>query len=206
MSETKPTVFVVDDDPGMRDSLQDLIESWDLPVQTYSSAEEFLEGYESRRTGCLLLDLRMPRMGGLILQERLSRQQPPLPVIVITGHGDIAQASQSFRMGAVDFLSKPFDGGVLLQRIQEALRKDTDSRQSLARAQEIRERIGLLSERESEVLALLVAGESNKAIAFKLGIATRTVEDHRARIMDKMQVISLAELVRLVVQSDAGRS
>ncbi len=194
-----PTVFVVDDDQAMRTSLQWLIESTGLPVKTYASADEFLADYYPGRAGCLLLDVRMPGMSGLELQAHLAREGLGIPVILITGHGDIAMAVRAMKAGAIDFIEKPFHDEDLLRSIRQALDYDRYLRtERLARA-EITRRLSLLTPREYEVMLMVTDGKSNKEIAMLLGVSTKTVEVHRARVMAKMQAESLAELVRMVL-------
>jgi FixJ family two-component response regulator len=191
------TIFVVDDDPAMRDSLDEFLTSAGLRVELYASAEQFLEEYDRERPGCLILDLRMGGMTGLELQQHLVEAGTDLPVIVITGHGDVSVASRSFRMGAVDVMAKPYDGRELLERLRSAREQNTLSRQERARLADISGRLASLSEAERKVLDLVIDGHPNKLVAMRLGIAERTVEDRRARLMTKMQVQSLPELARL---------
>ena len=200
IAKSEPTVFVVDDDCAVRSSLEQMLSLSKLRVESYGSAEEFLESYDPARSGCLLLDVRMAGMSGLDLQERLLAAGIDLPVIIVSGHGDLAMASRSFRMGAVDFLEKPYDGHVLLERIRSALDKNAKAIQEKAELADISSRIELLSEPERQVMALLVEGRPHKAIAARLGIAARTVEDRRARILAKMNLHSLPELVRQVAR------
>ncbi len=197
--QQKPIVFVVDDDPAVRDSLRWLIESVGLSVETYESALAFLEAYYPGRTGCLVLDVRMPGMSGLELQNALASEEIGLPVIVITGHGDVPMAVRAMKKGAVDFIQKPFNDQELLDRIHEALESDAPIRRERAERAEIAVRLAQLTPRELEVMMQVIAGRSNKAIAADLGISGKTVEVHRARIMEKMQAGSLAELVRFVL-------
>ncbi|QIK37794.1 response regulator transcription factor [Caldichromatium japonicum] len=198
----EPTVFVVDDDEAMRTSLQWLIESTGLPVKTYASASAFLADYYPGRAGCLLLDVRMPGMSGLELQTLLAREGFGIPVILITGHGDIAMAVRAMKAGALDFIEKPFHDEDLLRSIRQALDHDQRLRnERLARAETIR-RLAELTPREHEVMVMVTEGKSNKDIAALLGVSTKTVEVHRARVMEKMQAESLADLVRMVLLAD----
>jgi RNA polymerase sigma factor (sigma-70 family) len=197
--ESEPTVFVVDDDPAVRDSLRDLIESAGLAVESHASAREFLDAYTPDRPGCLVLDVRMPGMSGLDLQEHLREKRFGIPVIIITAHGSVSDASRSFKMGAIDFLEKPFIHEDLLARISAAIEKDARTRQHEARLDDITNRIARLTARERQVMDKVVTGCPNKRIATELGITQRTVEVHRAQVMEKMQAESLAELVRLVI-------
>jgi FixJ family two-component response regulator len=199
-----PTVFVVDDDDAMRASLCWLIGSVDLNVEAYGSAAEFLASYD-QRPGCLVLDIRMPGMSGLELQSELKVRAIALPVIFITGHGDVPMALKAVRAGALDFFEKPFSHQELLDRIQEALSADAEARRERAGLERIAARWKSLTAREKEVAHLLVGGAANRAIAEKLGISVRTVEVHRAHVMDKMKADSLASLVRMVLRlRDAG--
>lgn len=191
------TVFVVDDDAAMRGSLQWLIESIGMRVETFDSAQAFLDGYYPGRSGCLLLDVRMPGMNGLELQAYLARQEMRIPVIIITGHGDVAMAVKAMKIGAVDFIEKPFDDEELLHSIRNALRHEEKQRELRARRADITVRLGELTPREHEVMLMVTDGKSNKEMAAALGVSAKTVEVHRARVMDKMRADSLAELVRM---------
>jgi two-component system response regulator FixJ len=191
------TVFVVDDDQAMRASLQWLIESVGMKVETFDSAQAFLDAYYPGRAGCLLLDVRMPGMSGLELQAYLARRESRIPVIIITGHGDVAMAVKAMKVGAVDFIEKPFDDEELLHSIRNALTHDEKQRQLRARRADIAARLAELTPREYEVMTMVTDGKSNKEIATALGVSAKTVEVHRARVMDKMRADSLAELVRM---------
>jgi FixJ family two-component response regulator len=188
-----PLVHVVDDDPGFRDSLRSLLESDDLAVATYAGGADFLERYAPEQPGCLLVDVRMPGMSGLQLQDELLRRGIRVPTIFITAHGDVAMAVAAVRKGALDFVEKPFDDEALIRRIRSALESDAAERGVGAR-------LAALSARELEVLERVVEGKLNKVIAEELGIAVKTVEFHRKRIMDKLQAKTLADLIHLVVQ------
>lgn len=205
----EPTVFVVDDDEAMRNSLQWLIESAGLAVKTYDSADAFLADYYPGRAGCLVLDVRMPGMSGLELQSYLAREGFRIPVILITGHGDIAMAVRAMKAGALDFIEKPFHDEDLLRSIRQALNHDQRMRADRLIKAEIARRLAELTPREHEVMLLVTEGKSNKEIAALLGVSIKTVEAHRARVMEKMQADSLAELVRMVMlvnpESDADR-
>jgi len=198
-SASTPTVFVVDDDQAMRRSLKWLIESIGMQVKTYGSADEFLNSYFPGRAGCLLLDVRMPGMSGLELQAHLGRDDSRLPVIIITGHGDVSMAVKAMKSGAVDFIEKPFHDEDLLTSIRNAL--EFDEKQQVLRSQraEIALRLATLTPREHEVIDMVADGRTNKEIATVLGVSAKTVEAHRARVMDKMRARSLAELVRMVL-------
>ena len=195
------TVFVVDDDEAMRESLTWLIESVGLNVETFSSADEFLKYYYPGRPGCLLLDVRMPGMSGLELQAHLQSQQVTIPVIIITGHGDVPMAVRAMESGVIDFIEKPFNDEQLLESIRNALSIDDTQRDEQAFKAEVASRLAQLTPRESEVMDMVTAGKSNKEIANALGVSAKTVEAHRAKVMEKMEAGSLAELVRLVVTS-----
>jgi len=196
---TDATVFVVDDDQAMRTSLQWLIESTGLAVQTFESADVFLAEYVSGRAGCLLLDVRMPGMSGLELQSYLTRQGYRLPVILITGHGDVAMAVKAMKAGALDFIEKPFHDEDLLRSIHQALDFDHKNRASHLVRADIAMRLAELTPREHEVMTMVTDGLSNREIAAALGVSAKTVEAHRARVMEKMQAESLAELVRMAL-------
>jgi two-component system response regulator FixJ len=193
------TVFVVDDDDAMRASLGWLIGSVDLSVEAFGSAADFLEAYDGR-PGCLVLDVRMPGMSGLDLQNELKARAITIPVIFITGHGDVPMAMRAVKAGAMDFFEKPFSHQELLDRIQEALGKDADQRRQQAAHARIESHWERLTPREREVAELLVDGRSNRAVAERLGISVRTVEVHRAHVMEKMRAGGLADLVQMVLR------
>jgi len=195
----QPTVFVVDDDQAMRNSLKWLIESVSMQVETYDSADAFIKNYYPGRSGCLLLDVRMPGMSGLELQEYLVKQRISIPVVVITGHGDVPMAIRAMKSGAVDFIEKPFNDELLLESIRHALMMDEQQRDKQAQRAEIATRLARLTPREHEVMAMVTSGKANKEIAATLGVSSKTVEAHRARVMEKMQAPSLAELVRMAL-------
>ena len=190
-------VFVVDDDPSVRKSLTRLISEAGYTVQAFASAREFLAREPSVGPSCVVLDVRMPGVTGLDLQQTLASAVHEIPIVFITGHGDISMSVKAMKAGAVDFLTKPFEGKDLLDAIQRAVTKDTRQLGAEARTDEIRERAKLLTPRESQVFALVVTGMLNKQIASELGIGEKTVKVHRARVMDKMRASSVAELVRL---------
>jgi len=200
------TVFVVDDDQAMRSSLKWLIESTGMNVETYESAQAFLDAHYPGRAGCLLLDVRMPGMSGLELQQYLVRREIRLPVIIITGHGDVSMAVRAMKAGAVDFIEKPFDDEELLESIRSAVQHDERRRALRAQRADIAARMAELTPREHEVMTMVTDGKSNKEIAAALGVSAKTVEVHRARVMDKMRADSLAELVRLalIARGDGG--
>ena len=193
----EPTVFIIDDDEAVRDALAALAEVAGLSVRTFANALEFLERYGPEQPGCVVADLRMPFMDGLELQEELSRRGCGLPIIIITAHGEVSSAVTAFRAGAVDFLEKPFDDGVFLRRIHEALQRDAHQRRDRSAAASALAKLALLSPRERDVAELMVEGCANKAIATRLGIGVRTVETHRANILSKLDIRTIAELMRL---------
>jgi two-component system response regulator FixJ len=193
------TVFVVDDDRAVRESLALLVQSVGLEVETFAGAGEFLDAYRPDRRGCLITDIRMPGMSGLELQERLTADGYHIPVIVLTGFGDVPAAVRALKGGAVDFVEKPFNPQGLLDLVQQAIVRDTELCEQAAREADLAERLALLTPREQEVMALVVAGKANKVVAIDLSISERTVELHRGRIMKKMQARSLAELMRIVL-------
>jgi two-component system response regulator FixJ len=199
-NSARPTIFVVDDDSAVRDALKLLLRSVGQAVETFGSAQEFLDAYSEDRPGCLVLDIRMPGMSGLELQQRLNEKHSILPIIFITGHGDVPMAVEAMQAGAVDFIQKPFRDQDLIDRINQALEKDGSNRAALGERNDIRRRLETLTPREREVLDLVVHGKANKVIAGDLKLSQRTVEIHRARVMEKMQASSLAHLVRMVLE------
>ena len=203
MQQPAPTVFVVDDDEGVRNSLRFLLKSVGLAAHAFGSASEFLATYRPSQPGCLVLDVRMPGMSGLELQEQLNLRGAVIPVIFITGHGDIPMAVEAMQQGAFDFLQKPFRDQDLIDRIQRALERDARNRAALDQHARIRERLDSLTPREREVLALMTRGKPNKIMAAELGVSQRTVEIHRARVMEKSGAASLAQLVRMVLDLEA---
>jgi|JYMV01.1.fsa_nt_gi RNA polymerase sigma factor (sigma-70 family) len=194
---SEPTVFVVDDDEAMRNSLRWLIESVGLKTETHDSAASFLEAYYPGRTGCVILDVRMPGLSGLELQDKLSFQDANIPIIVLTGHGDVPMAVRAMKSGAVDFLEKPCNDQLLLDCIQHALDQDAEQKADMSLKTDIKSHMAQLTPREHDVLEMVVEGTPNKEIAAALGVSTRTVEVHRAKVMEKMQANSLADLVRM---------
>lgn len=203
MQQQPSTVFVVDDDEGVRNSLRFLLKSVGLASRTLASAGEFLEVYKPSQPGCLVLDVRMPGMSGLELQQQLNLRGAVIPVIFITGHGDIPMAVEAMQQGAFDFLQKPFRDQDLIDRIQRALERDARSRTALEEHAKIREQLESLTPREREVLMLMTRGKPNKVMAAELGVSQRTVEIHRARVMEKSGAASLAQLVRMVMDLEA---
>jgi FixJ family two-component response regulator len=204
MSLPDATVFVVDDDQPVRDGLKLLLRSVGHRVEAYASAQDFLDAYTDDRAGCLVLDVRMPGMSGLELQEKLNERRSILPIIFITGHGDVPMAVETLQAGAMDFLQKPFRDQELLERIARALEKDAVNRRELRELNEIARRFSELTPRERAVMELVVTGKANKVIAGDLDISQRTVEIHRARVMEKTQAGSLAHLIRMVLRIQEG--
>ena len=200
--ENNAIVFIVDDDASVRDSLRWLIESVQLRVQCYATAQEFLDGYSGQQTGCVVLDVRMPGISGLDLQEELIQQGFVLPVIIITGHADVPMAVRAFKSGVFDFIEKPFNDQHLIDRIQQAIEKSRSQKVNIQRRQEARERLQKLSSREIQVLNCIVAGSSNKSMARELDISVKTVETHRANLMSKMKAGSVSELVRIALLAE----
>jgi FixJ family two-component response regulator len=201
MISTEPVVFVVDDDSSVRKALKMLVRSIGLEAETYANAKEFLESFDPRRPGCLVLDVRMPGMSGLELQDRLVDLHASVPIIFITAHGDVPMAVDAMKAGAVDFLQKPFRDQDLNDRIQRALERDRMAREVTVEREEIERRLASLTSREREVMERVVAGSPNKAIASDLDLSERTVEIHRARVMTKMEAESLPHLVQLVMRA-----
>jgi len=199
-----PTVYVIDDDEAVRSSLRLLFRSIGLPVQVFASAQEFLPQYTLDQPGCLVVDVRMPGMSGLELQHALNLRGATVPVIFITGHGDIAMAVEAMQHGAFDFLAKPFRDQDLIDRVQRAMQQDAAHRLEFHNCSRIRERLESLTPREREVLALVTSGKANKIMAAELGVSQRTIEIHRARVMEKMQASSLAQLVRMNLEVDGS--
>ena len=200
----QPTVFVVDDDDAVRSSLRLLLKSAGLPAVGYASAREFLDAWQPEQAGCLILDVRMPGMSGLELQGELNQRGAIIPVIFISGHGDIPMAVEAIQHGAFDFLPKPFGDQDLLDRVQRALAADADNRKLLTQRELLRERFDTLTPREREVLGLVTQGKANKVMAGDLGVSQRTVEIHRARVMEKMGANSLAQLVRMTIDLEGA--
>lgn len=197
------TVFIVDDDDAVRDSLGLLMKSVGLKARAFDSAESFLDYYRPDKMGCLVLDIRMPGMSGIELQRELASQKSELPIIFITAHGDIPMAVEAVRNGALDFVQKPFDDKALVEKIEKALSEGLQKQEDHLERAEIRRRATTLTTREREVMSQVVQGKANKVIAGDLGVSQRTVEIHRARVMEKMQAGSLAQLVRMVLIAEA---
>ena len=199
MSSEPAIVHVIDDDEALRDSLAFLLRAADLEAKSYASAAAFLDALPLKGLTCIITDVRMPGLSGIDLLRRVRELGIEVPVIVITGHGDVPLAVEAMRFGAVDFLEKPFDDEILLQSVRAALRQQAGAAKRQSERAEIENRLAALSPRERDVLGGLVAGRANKQIAFELGISPRTVEIYRANLMDKMQAGSLSELVRMAL-------
>ena len=198
MAETIPIVFVIDDDPSVRKALGRLLRSTGYAVETFGSSEEFLQNIpDGLGPSCLILDVKMPGLNGLELQNQLQQMEYVMPIVFITGHGDIPMSVKAMKKGAVDFLVKPFDEEDLLKAVQEALKKDIVIRSTMNEKQLILQRVKLLTPREYEILTYVISGMLNKQTAYDLDISEKTVKAHRGRVMAKLGVDSLAELVRL---------
>jgi RNA polymerase sigma factor (sigma-70 family) len=204
---TTPTVFIVDDDAGVRDSLAMLLELKGFQTRKFAAAEDFLDEYRPEMPGCVVLDLRMSGMSGLELQGELARRGLRVPVIVVTAHGDVATTRTALKAGAVDFIEKPIDDEALLAAVSAALERDARERAEANVASGISDRMARLTGREREVLTRVADGKHNREIAAELGISPRTVEVYKSRLMEKLQVRRVPELVRLVLESQrAGRA
>lgn len=200
MSDATPVVYIVDDDAAVRSSLALLLKSVSLTAATFDSANAFLQGVAVEAGGCLVLDIRMPGMSGIELQQQLKQRGYTLPIIFITGHGDVSMAVNAMREGAIDFIEKPFRDQELLDRIYQALEKDRERRRAADETVHLRERFTGLTPREHEVMLRIARGQANKVIAIELGLSERTVEIHRARVMHKTGARSLAELVGMAAK------
>jgi len=200
MANEDPIIFVVDDDEAVRLSTEMLIKSMGLRVESFHSAAEFLEDFDPQQPGCVILDIRMPGMSGLELQQHLNEMKASIPIVFVTGHGDVPMAVKAMKAGAVDFIQKPFRDQELIDRVHAALDEDHEKREESAIVGEINTRIKALTSREFEVMGLVVEGKPNKEVAFDLGLSPRTVEIHRARVMHKMRAGSLADLVRMALR------
>ena len=196
-------VLIVDDDEAVRASLRLLLKSVGIAAQAFGSAQEFLVGYDDSRPGCLILDIRMPGMSGIELQQHLNMRGAIIPLLFITGHGDVPMAVEAMKNGAFDFLQKPFRDQELIDRVQRALEKDGENRVALSQHSKLRARLESLTTREREVLNLMIQGRPNKIMAADLGISQRTIEIHRARVMEKLAVSSLAQAVRMMMELDS---
>jgi two-component system, LuxR family, response regulator FixJ len=196
-TKRKPVIYIVDDDDGMRRALTVLMTTVGYQPVAFARPAEFLAKYDANQAGCLVLDVRMPEMSGLEVQQQLNRNGALIPVILITGHGDIPMAVQAMKDGAFDFLQKPFRDQELLDRINAALKQDAQNRESVDRLADLRQRAESLTPREREVMGHVVDGKANKVIAIDLGLSERTVEIHRANVMEKMAARSVAHLVKM---------
>jgi RNA polymerase sigma factor (sigma-70 family) len=196
---TDPTVFIVDDEAEVRDALKLLMDSVGLAAETFASAQEYLDQFDAQRPGCLVLDIRMPGLSGLELQERLTKEPLHPPIVIITGHGDVPMAVRAVQAGAVDFIEKPFRDQVLLDSVHRAITRDAEQRGEASRLADIEARLQRLTPREREVLDLIMTGMRNKVIAVELGVSQSTVEAHRAKVMEKMEAKTLSDLMRMML-------
>jgi FixJ family two-component response regulator len=199
MADSQQTVYVVEDDEAVRDSLELLLKSDGKPVKTYDNANAFLKDYAESMAGCIVLDIRMPGMDGMELQKKLNEKHSILPIIFVTGHGDVPMAVDAMKEGAIDFIQKPYREEALLEKIDAALSQDVEQRKTLGEKQEILRRVKSLTPREHEIMDRMIEGQANKVIAIELEISQRTVEIHRSRVMHKMGTHSLAHLVRMIL-------
>jgi len=191
-------VFVVDDDEAVRQSTAWLIESIGIKVITFESADNFLEHYNNE-PGCIVMDVRMPGISGLEAQEELVKREIDLPLIFITGHGDVPMAVRALKLGAFDFIEKPFNDQLLLDAIQRGIKQNSDNAATLAKNEDLHKRISALTPREHQVMSRVTQGKANKVIAHELNVSIKTIEVHRARMMEKMQANSVAELVKMTI-------
>ncbi|MEX0638539.1 MAG: response regulator [Burkholderiales bacterium] len=198
--DTRPTAYVVDDDEAIRTLWRWLMESNGIAVQTFSTAAEFIAAYKAGGLACLLLDVRLPGMSGLELQEYLKHEGIEIPIVFVSGHGDVPTAVSAIKGGAVDFIQKPFGYREVLAIIQRAFERDAEIREKRARRSQVTARVAALTEREREVMQRVIEGKLNKVIADELGISVKTVEFHRAKVMEKMGADSVAALVQLMMQ------
>ena len=201
MTDTEPTVFLVDDDHAVRDALELLLDAASFKTASFENARAFLDAYTHNQAGCLVLDIRMPDMSGMELQDALAARGISLPIIFLTGHGNVPMSARAFRSGAIDFMEKPFDESALLERIREAIQLDLSNRETITRRNNARARLTTLTQREQQVMLLVVAGKVNKEIATELNLSHRTVEIHRGRVMEKTGASSLTRLIELAVAS-----
>ena len=199
MADSQQTVYVVEDDEAVRDSLELLLKSDGKSVKTYDNATSFLKDYSEKMAGCIVLDIRMPGMDGMELQRKLNEKHSILPIIFVTGHGDVPMAVDAMKEGAIDFIQKPYREEALLEKIGAALAQDIEQRKTLGEKQEILRRVKSLTPREHEIMDRMIEGQANKVIAIELEISQRTVEIHRSRVMHKMGTHSLAHLVRMIL-------
>lgn len=204
ISTNNDIVYIVDDDAAVLDSLAVLLSTAGLKVETFGNADEFLDTWSPATTGCLVLDIRMPGMSGLDLLEQLASRKARIPVVMITGHGDVKIAVKAMKLGAADFIEKPFKYEVIIDSIRNALQREKHDRSTERLVGGYLERLALLTERERQIFDLMVHGDPNKVIASKLEISPRTVEIHRAHVMDKLQVRNLSQLVKMAILADVG--
>lgn len=195
-------VYIIDDDDAVRDSISMFFESEEIEFEAYASADAFLHAYDGSQKGCLVVDIRMPGLSGLELQANLNKQNSILPIIFITGHGDLPMAVEAMRQGAIDFIRKPIDEENLLCRINQAFESESGTRKLFQDRKEILQKVKLLTDRERQIFDLVTRGETNKVIAIELGISERTVEVHRSNVMKKMDAKTMAQLVRMQIQID----
>ena len=199
MTDSQQIVYVVEDDEAVRDSLEMMLVSMEYKVETFPTANVFLEGYDESMAGCIVLDIRMPGMDGMELQKALNSKNSILPIIFVTGHGDVPMAVEAMQQGAIDFVQKPYREQELLEKIKAALELDAEQRTSLIEKKEILRKLEELTPREQEIMDMMIDGNANKVIAIDLDISQRTVEIHRSRVMHKMGTHSLAHLVRMIM-------
>jgi len=199
MTDSQQIVYVVEDDEAVRDSLEMMLVSMEHNVATFPTANAFLEEYDELMAGCIVLDIRMPGMDGMELQKALNTKNSILPIIFVTGHGDVPMAVEAMQQGAIDFIQKPYREQELLEKIKAALELDAEQRASLIEKKEIQHKLEELTPREQEIMDMMIDGHANKVIAIDLDISQRTVEIHRSRVMHKMGTHSLAHLVRMIM-------
>ncbi|NOR51321.1 MAG: response regulator [Gammaproteobacteria bacterium] len=197
--QSEPIVFVVDDDQEVRDAIQFLMESVGLKVESFASAQDYLDHFDSNIHGCLILDVRMAGMSGLELQARLEAELSHPPIVIITGHGDVQMAVKAIQAGAVDFLEKPFNDQALLDCVHRAIEQDASQRGEAVKIADIRTRVERLTPREREVLDMVINGQRNKVIAIDMNVSQSTVEAHRAKVMEKMEAATLSDLMRMML-------
>jgi FixJ family two-component response regulator len=197
MIDEKPTIFIIDDDPSARRGLSHLVQAAEMRVQAFESGRDFLNQVRDDIHGCILLDVKMPGLSGLDLQDELMKRNSVLPIVFVSGHSDIPDAALAMKRGAVDFLTKPVDGDQLFKAITESLKKNRENRKVRTRKAEVQKRLDTLSPREYTILEFVISGMLNKQIAYELGITEDTVKVHRGRVIKKMRADSLAELIRL---------
>jgi two-component system, LuxR family, response regulator FixJ len=199
MTDSQQIVYVVEDDEAVRDSLEMMLVSMEYKVETFPTANAFLDEYNESMAGCIVLDIRMPGMDGMELQKALNSKNSILPIIFVTGHGDVPMAVEAMQQGAIDFIQKPYREQELLEKIKSALELDAEQQSSLIEKKEIQHKLEELTPREQEIMDMMIDGHANKVIAIDLGISQRTVEIHRSRVMHKMGTHSLAHLVRMIM-------